>query len=698
MPPQREPTRWEKTLSFGKKSYSFGKKGFDKAWDAMDKLGGPVNRLSNKVGCEAFWPMTLDKESDKAARILRSFCKDGFYGNVEDRKYGNDEGPKAKQRVLKKIPTEVIKNAKGLCIFTTMRTGLWVSGSGGSGVLLARIPETGEWSPPSGILLHTAGIGFLAGVDIYDCVIVINNYEALKAFKLFRCTLGGEISAAAGPVGVGGVLDTEVHKRQQPIWTYMKSRGLYAGAQVDGTIIVERVDENERFYNGRYSVDEILAGKIRHPPFEVRPLLQTVKAAQGDSDVDENAIPSPGQTPGDMQVLPPGSATFGIPAVDDPDPYGVKALEAEGFFIREAGSKERPSQDAFEFKPAVNSSVYGSSRDSWRGSVTSHISHTSTDRGVQTDEKSIAAVTSSAKGSPRSILEASPLNKADGNLEAISSEKGHDQKSNDEDNDEFYDVEVHDASSTAVSTQNAAETSVHVEPQTTAPESGSQSPTFTRAKLVTIPKRGPPPPLPPRNPQRPASASMASQPTSPVSPASPLLETSEPLALGSKLSEEDHRASMDGFTEVSLTNDAAKTDAVAEDTPAVHEEPHVESTRLSIASEKKEVDVAHEELHVAPTRLSISSEKEVKVAHEEPHVEPARLSISSEKKEEVEVAQEEAHSTARLSVYSEKEELHTVQPIPHAPESSKSSEQEKELKPDDHEELAKDHSETAVAI
>ena len=41
---------------------------------APDKLGAPINRWSNKIGSEAFWPTTLDKESDKAARILKTFC------------------------------------------------------------------------------------------------------------------------------------------------------------------------------------------------------------------------------------------------------------------------------------------------------------------------------------------------------------------------------------------------------------------------------------------------------------------------------------------------------------------------------------------------------------------------------------------------------------------------------------------------
>ena len=350
---EKEPSKGDKFTAFSKKSFGYGKKTFDKAWGLMDKLGDPMNKLSNQIGCEAFWPMTLDKESNKCARIIRSFCTDGFYDNIQEDKLTAHERPRGKeQKVLQKIPKEVIKNAKGLCIFTTMRSGLWMGGSGGSGVLIGRIPETGEWSPPSGVLLNTTSIGLLIGVDIYDCVIVINNYEALKGFKMFRFTLGGEIGATAGPVGVGGILDTEVHARQEPVWTYIKAKGFYAGVGVDGSVILERMDENERFYYGKYSVDEILGGKVRHPPWEIRTLLETVKAAQGDNDIDESLTLPPGQSPGDLDLLPPKS--FGIPAADDPDPYGVKALEAEGLMIREAGTQEQPSEDAFEFRRTVS--------------------------------------------------------------------------------------------------------------------------------------------------------------------------------------------------------------------------------------------------------------------------------------------------------------------------------------------------------
>ena len=112
-----------------------------------------------------------------------------------------------------------------------MRTGLWISGAGGSGVLIAR-KEDGNWSPPSGILLHTAGLGFLVGVDIYDCVVVINNRKALQAFTKIRATLGGEISAVAGPVGVGGILENDGKWKQAKsvynIYTVLSANDLIA--------------------------------------------------------------------------------------------------------------------------------------------------------------------------------------------------------------------------------------------------------------------------------------------------------------------------------------------------------------------------------------------------------------------------------------------------------------------------------------
>lgn len=453
------------------------KQGFDKVYKVVDKLGNPVNKLSNKIGSEAFWPTTLDRESDKAARILRSFCKDGFYVDDSKDRLPAGESPKGRARVVKKIPTEVIKKAKGLAIFTTMRTGLWVSGAGGSGVLVART-ATGEWSPPSGIMLHTAGLGFLIGVDIYDCVVVINTEKALEAFTKIRCTLGGEVSAVAGPVGVGGVLETEIHKRQAPVWNYLKSRGFYAGVQIDGTVIIERTDENERFYGERIGVADILAGKVRHAPYETRTLMATLKAAQGDVDVDEEALPAPEPTPGDLRIeVVERSNSFGLPDEDDPDPFGVLALQKEGLEIREAGTNSRPSLEAFEYKPSPTSPIYsnfgrhsldGAHKDDSKRSSKQSIA--SIDRGTQTD----LFGTASPEEIVRDTGHYSPLMKTSENLAAGTDSEGSE----------------HDRTANGESIAAIHETDEAV-PQ----------PVVSRARLVTIPKRIPPA-LPPRSPYR----------------------------------------------------------------------------------------------------------------------------------------------------------------------------------------------------
>jgi hypothetical protein len=62
-----------------------------------------VNKLSNKLGAEAFWPMSLDLESEKAARILRSFCIDGFMSEQG----GGKTGQEKKHKSLDQIPPEV---------------------------------------------------------------------------------------------------------------------------------------------------------------------------------------------------------------------------------------------------------------------------------------------------------------------------------------------------------------------------------------------------------------------------------------------------------------------------------------------------------------------------------------------------------------------------------------------------------------
>ena len=212
--------------------------------------------------------------------------------------------------MLVKIPPKVFQQAAGLAIFTTFRTGLHISGAGGSGIVVSRLPD-GSWSPPSGFLVHTLGAGFMIGLDIYDCVCVLRTPEAVRAFTRPRVSLGGEIGLVAGPVGAGASIEGALASSTKPVWAYMKSRGLYAGVQADGTIVVARNDANAAFYGQKgISVEKILKGEVpgRGPegmwPGGARHLIEALKSAEGRRDVNEAILKEvdAGPTPGDLGV------------------------------------------------------------------------------------------------------------------------------------------------------------------------------------------------------------------------------------------------------------------------------------------------------------------------------------------------------------------------------------------------------------
>ncbi|KKA26652.1 hypothetical protein TD95_001643 [Thielaviopsis punctulata] len=258
----------------------------------------PINSLANKMGVQSFLPTTMDKECEKAADILVSFTKSGVV--VDKPVTGPDGKPtKEKSKALIKIPHKVISNCVGVVVFTAVRAGFQVAGTTGSGVLVARLPD-GSWSPPSGIQVASLGGGFLIGLEVYDCVLVINNPAALAAFLRTRVSLGPEVAVAAGPFGAGGGAQVghgagprgesgsedvvagqpgpasptglkpgeTKHKRRSsgsgalsPVFSYVKSKGFYAGVQVDGTVIVERKEANAAFYGAQIGVDKIIKGQ-----------------------------------------------------------------------------------------------------------------------------------------------------------------------------------------------------------------------------------------------------------------------------------------------------------------------------------------------------------------------------------------------------------------------------------------------------
>jgi hypothetical protein len=331
----------------------------------------------------------------------------------------------------------------------------------------------------------------------------------------------------------------------KPVFTYLKSRGFYAGVQVDGTVIIERTDENERFYGERIRVADILAGKARHPPYEIKMLMETVKAAEGRSDVDSCVIEALNDepAPADFEVTSPTTPTFGIPEPDDPDPFGVLALENAGLEIKEAGTKSRPPSSQFEYNPSPTSPVYGrfhrqsmdtlgtrSNRESFLSTrsnytMTSVDRSTQTEMGTQTDDP-ISPISPSHNGERKiETLDEEPQAVTPNEIDYTKIDLGpysnlnHSQEfdgTTANDSPREHEGEHHTASPEPESNYVSEDEEDEEEEPVVFEAASAQAQILTqtikaRGGVVNIPKRPPPPPLPPRNVARASKVAMVDQ-------------------------------------------------------------------------------------------------------------------------------------------------------------------------------------------
>jgi lipid-binding SYLF domain-containing protein len=134
-----------------------------------------------------------------------------------------------------------------------VRAGLLFGGSGGVGILVAKDPATGEWGQPVFYNLGGASVGFQIGGDRSELILLVRSEEALDAFLSKRFQLGAEASVAAGPVGAGTGEQVD-----EEIVAFVRSKGLYAGAAIEGTMIRPADERNRAFYGRDVSPVDIL--------------------------------------------------------------------------------------------------------------------------------------------------------------------------------------------------------------------------------------------------------------------------------------------------------------------------------------------------------------------------------------------------------------------------------------------------------
>ncbi|KAG6057966.1 hypothetical protein E4U17_000670 [Claviceps sp. LM77 group G4] len=202
------------------------------------------------MGINSPLPASLKSECKKCGKILTSF--------VNPRQaFGPD----------KVIPPSILSNAKGFAIITILKAGCLGSGRVGSGLVVARLPD-GSWSAPSAIAAAGGGFGGQIGFELTDFVFVLNDASAVKTFaQMGSITLGGNASLAAGPVGRNAeAAGAASLKSVSGIFSYSKTKGLFAGVSLEGMAIIERRDANEKLYGTRFTAMQLLTGSVRPPP------------------------------------------------------------------------------------------------------------------------------------------------------------------------------------------------------------------------------------------------------------------------------------------------------------------------------------------------------------------------------------------------------------------------------------------------
>lgn len=144
--------------------------------------------------------------------------------------------------------------------------------------MVARLPD-GSWSAPSAIATGGAGFGGQIGFELTDFVFILNDSNAVKTFsQAGSLTLGGNVSLAAGPVGRNAeAAGAASLKSVAGIFSYSKTKGLFAGVSLEGSAIIERKDANAKLYGRPVSARELLSGGERPPP-QAGPLLNILNS------------------------------------------------------------------------------------------------------------------------------------------------------------------------------------------------------------------------------------------------------------------------------------------------------------------------------------------------------------------------------------------------------------------------------------
>ena len=212
------------------------------------------------------------------------------------------------------IPDQLLARAEGIVILpANLKIGLGLGARFGGGVLLVRT-ENRDWSNPSFVKTGALSIGWQAGVQGADMVLVLTTKRSIEGITDGKMTLGADASVAAGPVGRTAMASTSLTFDSE-IYAYSRTKGLFAGVSLEGSGIFINNKANRRFYGGESSATAILSSTSK-PPAPADELVSEISriTSVAQQAAEEKSEPATEVTPA---AQPTAAQTYPLP---DPEP------------------------------------------------------------------------------------------------------------------------------------------------------------------------------------------------------------------------------------------------------------------------------------------------------------------------------------------------------------------------------------------
>jgi len=160
-----------------------------------------------------------------------------------------------------------------------IKVGFVLGGKYGKGVVLVR-DESGRWTLPVFLQLFGGSVGWQIGAQSTDVILVFKTRKSVDGLFKGKFTLGADAAIAAGPVGRQATASTDAQLKAE-IYSYSRSRGIFAGVSLEGSILEVDADADAAFYGAEPTTPaEILQGKVANTPKVAKELVAAVAAEE----------------------------------------------------------------------------------------------------------------------------------------------------------------------------------------------------------------------------------------------------------------------------------------------------------------------------------------------------------------------------------------------------------------------------------